>query len=159
MAALRGLVQLPGIAQQYQVLGGVRDGEYVGERHLRGLVDEEDVHSVLSLWACPKPRGTRGHIISSSQRVKEFVIPIDEGQVRLVFLITVRLLYAPHLLASLRCRLEHRIQQIANDLMTGRRNTDFRPGIHECADHACADMSLPRSRRALNGKNTSLQLR
>jgi len=77
----------------------------------------------------PKARGTGGHIIISSQRVKEFVIAIDEDQVRLVFLITVRLLYAPHCLASLRCRLEHRIEQIANDLVTGRRNPTFAPAF------------------------------
>src|SRR3984893_15586538 len=119
MAPLRGLVQLPRIAEQHESFGSGRNREYVGERDVGGLVDEEDVHSVLSLWACPKPRGTRRHVTSSSQRVKQFVIAIDEGQVRLVFLITVRFLYAPHRLASLRCRLEHRIQQIANDLMTG----------------------------------------
>src|SRR5437763_2473321 len=118
MAPLRGLVQLPRIAQQYQILGGVGHAEYVGKRHLRGLVEEEDVHSVLSLWACPKPRGTRSHIIISSQRVKEFVIALDKRELRQIVLVAVHLLSAPHQLACLSGRLKYRVEQIPNDLVT-----------------------------------------
>src|SRR5205823_11041178 len=86
MAPLRRLVQLPRIAQQHQVLGGMRNGEYVGERHLRGLVDEEDVHSVLSLIAGPKPGRATRDAMAGPERLQQLLVILREGEMGLTVL-------------------------------------------------------------------------
>src|SRR6266513_4732253 len=159
MAPLRGLVQLPRIAQQDQVLGGMRNGEYVGERHLRGLVDEEDVHSVLSLFACPKPGGAAGDLMPRPQRLEQLLVVARKGQMRLIVLRVVGLLDASDVDACLLRSLGDLVEESTDDLVTRGRDADSCAGFHERTDHACADVSLAGSRRPLNWQDASLQFR
>ena len=43
MTALRGLLELLRIAEQDERLAGLRNRQHVGERHLRGLIDEQHI--------------------------------------------------------------------------------------------------------------------
>src|SRR5437762_5403934 len=94
MAPLCRLVQLPRIAQQHQIPGSVRNREDVGQRHLGGLVDEEYVHGVLSLWTCPKPGRAAGDSIAGRQRLEYPLVVARKGQMRLIVLRVVGLLDA-----------------------------------------------------------------
>jgi hypothetical protein len=51
MAALHRLVELLRIANQHHRLRRLRHREHIGERHLRSLIDEQDVHRLKRVWA------------------------------------------------------------------------------------------------------------
>jgi len=55
-AALEGALQLLRIANQDQILGGLRDGDDIGEGHLPGLVMK--IRLCLEIFGWPKPRGS-----------------------------------------------------------------------------------------------------
>ena len=65
MHALQRLVQLLGVAQQQQAGGAGRRGQGVGQRHLAGLIDAEDVDRASHLFARPQPAGA-AHDIQES---------------------------------------------------------------------------------------------
>src|SRR4051794_36323353 len=49
MASLDRLFELPWISKKNDALGGLGNGQDVGERHLSGLVDEENVYAVVGV--------------------------------------------------------------------------------------------------------------
>src|SRR6266403_2066809 len=72
MAALERALQLLRVANQDQVLGALRDGDDIGQRHLAGLVNEQYVDGLEILGPGPKPRGSAYNIgstrLKSAQR-------------------------------------------------------------------------------------------
>ena len=70
VGALDRLVELLRVAEQDEAVGRAGDREDVGERHLAGLVHEQDVDRVAQLGVRPEPRRPAGEIArpSSSRR-------------------------------------------------------------------------------------------
>ncbi len=59
VAPLLRLLELLRVAEQHERPAGLGDGQRVGERHLPGLVDEEDVDALEHLLARPEPGRAR----------------------------------------------------------------------------------------------------
>lgn len=59
---LQGLLQLLRIADEYQAACGRSDRERRGERHLPGLVDDENVHRAFHVFTRPQPCGARSDL-------------------------------------------------------------------------------------------------
>ena len=57
MSALRGLIELLRIAEQDDGLRRLGYRQYVRERHLGRLIDEEHVNRIDSVRTSPKPSG------------------------------------------------------------------------------------------------------
>src|SRR6476620_1721031 len=62
MAALNGLLELPRISKENDVLCGLRYREHIRQAHLSGLVHEQNIDRLMKFWARPKPRGTTSHM-------------------------------------------------------------------------------------------------
>jgi hypothetical protein len=62
VAALEWLIELLGVPEQDDVVRGLGDGEDVGEGHLPGFVDEQQVDGRGHVFARPQPRGTGGDL-------------------------------------------------------------------------------------------------
>ena len=62
MAALHRLFELLRIAEEHDAPRGLRRRQHVGERHLRGLVDEQNIHRVRRIGRSPEPRRSAGHV-------------------------------------------------------------------------------------------------
>ena len=66
--ALADLRELLRVAEQDEVAGAGGDGERVGERHLAGLVDQQDVDRRLHALAREQPRraGDQQHVVGAA---------------------------------------------------------------------------------------------
>jgi hypothetical protein len=53
MAALRGLIELLGIADQDHGFRCLRDSQHIGKRHLCRLIHEQHVHRLKSFGRSP----------------------------------------------------------------------------------------------------------
>ncbi|MFQ5741838.1 MAG: hypothetical protein ACE5JX_22820, partial [Acidobacteriota bacterium] len=58
MTSLLRLFKLLGVAEQHEVLSGLRNRQSVGKGHLSSFVDEEHVDGLEELRPRPKPRGS-----------------------------------------------------------------------------------------------------
>src|SRR5439155_3551179 len=137
--------------------GSVRNREDVGQRHLGGLVDEQHVHGVLSLFACPKPGRATRDSMAGPERLEQLLVILREGEMGLTVLRVVGLLYASNVDSRLFCGVDDFVEESTDDLVTRGRDADSCAGFHERTDHPCADVSLAGSRRPLNWQDASLQ--
>ena len=62
MTALHRLLELLRIAEQHDGFCRLRNSKHIGERHLRGLIDEQHIDGLKRVWACPEPCGAAGNL-------------------------------------------------------------------------------------------------
>src|SRR5258705_224386 len=61
VATLHRLLKLSRIAKENNALGGLRDGQYVGQGHLRSFINKEDVDDVNRIGPRPEALGSAGN--------------------------------------------------------------------------------------------------
>src|SRR6266481_5227282 len=158
MAALEGALQLLRIANQDQVLGGLCDGDDIGEGHLPGLVDEQYVYGLEIFGPGPKPRGPSYNIgstrLKSAQRNDVVFCHCNLGGVCLF----IRPLHAVQASKIAFVRgFENFFKKFANDFVAQRGNADFFSLLKQLTDHASAGVGLARARGALDGEHGCVQ--
>src|SRR5262245_50826340 len=56
------LFELLGVAQKNDAIGSLGDGQCVGQRHLAGLVHEQNIDRLDKLGSTPQPRGSAKNV-------------------------------------------------------------------------------------------------
>src|SRR5271166_952584 len=87
MAALHWLLELPRIAEKYDIVRGLRDGEDIGKRHLRRFIDKQRIDGLKRVGTRPQPSGSGSHLTARADRPEKFSIVGRELQSRQIGLL------------------------------------------------------------------------
>src|SRR4051794_34216209 len=121
MATLYRLFELPRIPQQHNTLCGLGDSQHVGERHLRGFVDEEYVDAARGVGSCPEPGRSAPHPTVRKQGVQKSRIVGRKPQAGKIVFLVGELLDASDRNVLFARSHYHLIKKIADDLVTVSR--------------------------------------
>ena len=149
--ALRDHRQLVRVADQHDRPGTRPDRDGVCERHLAGLVDEQDVERAVELRSGEEPAGA-GHDVDrpGGKGRGDVGVGADAGHAIEVTDVGVGLLDDADRDPLLGRGLDDRLDQVADRLVRLRGDADPLPGPHEVEDHPGAGVGLAGPRRTLD---------
>ena len=149
-AALHRLIELLWIADQDDRFSRLRYGKHVGERHLRGFVCEENVDRLERVLPRPQPcRAAADRGGAAAQCREQVLIILSEGKAVLWVFDLIGLLTALEVDLHLSAVEDRRIDQVADDLVTVGRDSDYLAAAHQLANHLRASEGLARTGRSL----------
>ena len=155
MGALRRLVQLLRVAQQHQIRPRMGDGQHVGERHLRGLVDEEDVDATLRFGPGPEPGRAGRDLAAAGERSEHRRVGLCHSKTFVIAVCRVGrqaadFLNRPQVDPILLCRCQHAVKQIPDHFVAVGADAHARAVLHQAADHARGRVCFACARRPLD---------
>src|SRR5262245_55843420 len=78
MTPLQRLLELLRIAQQYEVLRGLRRGDYISQRHPPRFVADQYIDGILEFIACPEPCSSRDNVCGPvAERLQRLTVVFD----------------------------------------------------------------------------------
>lgn len=158
VAALDRLIELLRVTHEDKRLCCLRDGEHVGEGHLRGLVDEEHIDRFKCVRTRPEPgRPTADvHVVADGR--DEVFTPTGKRQPMLLFVFFIGLMTALKIDAEPIRFLDDLVDEIPDDLVAVRGDPDCLALSDEGADHSRCRKGLPSARRSLHGQNAFAEM-
>ena len=142
--------------------GRIRHREDIGQRHLAGLVDEQDVDGAAARSRRPQPRRAT-HDVDLVRRASPPIsassssVATDAVDLRPSGLPRVR--RAMRTVDALVPRPHAMIHEVADDLVAVRGDADTLAGGHEGHDHPRPGERLSRARRSLDGERRVVERR
>jgi len=159
MATLDWLFELAGVAEQYQIIGGLRDRKHVGQRHLCRLVDEQDIETASRVKPRPEPGGRAAKLQIALQRAEKLRITGGDPDTRPIWFLICNLLHATNKLPVPACSDNGFVEKLADNGVAVRRNANCLTVLCQCGDHTRARVGLTGARRALNRKHAHVEMK
>ena len=158
MTAPKGLLELLRITEQDQAPPRGGGGQHIAERHLAGLVDDQDVDALLETGTRPTPGRRAEHIdVSVFESRKDGLVPGLAHDPPLAFVRAFLTVDEGHGAPILTCLLRDGLQEIDDDLVADRGDADLESRAHERADDSRTGVGLAGAGRALNGQHVAVE--